>query len=193
MRRDSPEPVPRNPPSTPAPPPPAHRYVGELISDAEADVREDDSYLFDLDNKVGGRPLHHLLSASRWKLEGASGCRWARGVVGGGCADCRPPLRMVKSTASMPVTTATSAASSTTCVTPTSSPSGSSCYTKTCDFRALPSSVHETSGPGRSWGEAAWDAAMGVGGAAGPGPEQEGWRVPALQARIRAELLRNGP
>lgn len=30
-----------------------NRYVGELISDAEADVREDDSYLFDLDNKVG--------------------------------------------------------------------------------------------------------------------------------------------
>lgn len=30
------------------------RYVGELISDAEADVREDDSYLFDLDNKVWG-------------------------------------------------------------------------------------------------------------------------------------------
>lgn len=29
------------------------RYVGELISDAEADVREDDSYLFDLDNKDG--------------------------------------------------------------------------------------------------------------------------------------------
>ncbi|NXD47169.1 EHMT2 methyltransferase, partial [Copsychus sechellarum] len=28
-------------------------YVGELISDAEADVREDDSYLFDLDNKLG--------------------------------------------------------------------------------------------------------------------------------------------
>lgn len=36
------------------PPPPRPRYVGELISDAEADVREDDSYLFDLDNKVGG-------------------------------------------------------------------------------------------------------------------------------------------
>lgn len=34
--------------------PPRPRYVGELISDAEADVREDDSYLFDLDNKVGG-------------------------------------------------------------------------------------------------------------------------------------------
>ena len=31
---------------------PPLRYVGELISDAEADVREDDSYLFDLDNKV---------------------------------------------------------------------------------------------------------------------------------------------
>lgn len=29
-----------------------HRYVGELISDSEADVREEDSYLFDLDNKV---------------------------------------------------------------------------------------------------------------------------------------------
>jgi hypothetical protein len=28
------------------------RYVGELISDAEADSREDDSYLFDLDKKV---------------------------------------------------------------------------------------------------------------------------------------------
>lgn len=28
------------------------RYVGELISDSEADVREEDSYLFDLDNKV---------------------------------------------------------------------------------------------------------------------------------------------
>ena len=27
-------------------------YVGELITDAEADVREDDSYLFDLENKV---------------------------------------------------------------------------------------------------------------------------------------------
>ncbi|XP_048368101.1 histone-lysine N-methyltransferase EHMT1 [Sphaerodactylus townsendi] len=29
------------------------RYVGELISDSEADVREEDSYLFDLDNKDG--------------------------------------------------------------------------------------------------------------------------------------------
>ncbi|GFS21842.1 histone-lysine N-methyltransferase EHMT2 [Elysia marginata] len=28
-------------------------YVGELISDSEADIREDDSYLFDLDNKDG--------------------------------------------------------------------------------------------------------------------------------------------
>ncbi|KAM6399916.1 histone-lysine N-methyltransferase EHMT1 isoform 5-T5 [Rhynochetos jubatus] len=28
-------------------------YVGELISDSEADVREEDSYLFDLDNKEG--------------------------------------------------------------------------------------------------------------------------------------------
>ncbi|XP_036384200.1 histone-lysine N-methyltransferase EHMT1 isoform X2 [Megalops cyprinoides] len=28
-------------------------YVGEIISDAEADVRENDSYLFNLDNKVG--------------------------------------------------------------------------------------------------------------------------------------------
>uniref|UniRef100_A0A8B9HGJ7 Euchromatic histone-lysine N-methyltransferase 1b n=1 Tax=Astyanax mexicanus TaxID=7994 RepID=A0A8B9HGJ7_ASTMX len=29
------------------------RYVGEIISDAEADVRENDSYLFSLDSKVG--------------------------------------------------------------------------------------------------------------------------------------------
>ncbi|KAG7480473.1 hypothetical protein MATL_G00056510 [Megalops atlanticus] len=28
-------------------------YVGEIISDAEADIRENDSYLFNLDNKVG--------------------------------------------------------------------------------------------------------------------------------------------
>lgn len=27
-------------------------YVGEIISDSEADHREDDSYLFDLDNRV---------------------------------------------------------------------------------------------------------------------------------------------
>lgn len=39
----------------------SHRYVGELISDAEADVREDDSYLFDLDNKVSRRPPLILL------------------------------------------------------------------------------------------------------------------------------------
>ncbi len=28
------------------------RYIGEIISDCEADQREDDSYLFDLDNRV---------------------------------------------------------------------------------------------------------------------------------------------
>uniref|UniRef100_A0A8C9RS74 Euchromatic histone-lysine N-methyltransferase 1a n=1 Tax=Scleropages formosus TaxID=113540 RepID=A0A8C9RS74_SCLFO len=28
-------------------------YIGEIISDADADIREDDSYLFNLDNKVG--------------------------------------------------------------------------------------------------------------------------------------------
>uniref|UniRef100_A0A8C2U627 [histone H3]-lysine(9) N-methyltransferase n=1 Tax=Coturnix japonica TaxID=93934 RepID=A0A8C2U627_COTJA len=33
--------------------PPCGEYVGELISDSEADVREEDSYLFDLDNKDG--------------------------------------------------------------------------------------------------------------------------------------------
>lgn len=27
-------------------------YVGEIITDSEADQREDDSYLFDLDNRV---------------------------------------------------------------------------------------------------------------------------------------------
>lgn len=29
------------------------RYIGEIITDFEADQREDDSYLFDLDNKDG--------------------------------------------------------------------------------------------------------------------------------------------
>lgn len=28
-------------------------YIGEIINDFEADQREDDSYLFDLDNRVG--------------------------------------------------------------------------------------------------------------------------------------------
>lgn len=39
------------------------RYVGELISDAEADVREDDSYLFDLDNKVSWHWFQSILKA----------------------------------------------------------------------------------------------------------------------------------
>lgn len=34
---------------------PLCRYVGEIISDAEADVREIDSYLFSLDSKVRAR------------------------------------------------------------------------------------------------------------------------------------------
>lgn len=29
-----------------------HRYIGEIITDAEADKRENDSFLFTLDNKV---------------------------------------------------------------------------------------------------------------------------------------------
>lgn len=33
------------------------RYIGEIISDYEADTREDDSYLFDLDNRVSILPL----------------------------------------------------------------------------------------------------------------------------------------
>lgn len=33
-------------------------YVGEIISDSEADHREDDSYLFDLDNRVS---IEHLI------------------------------------------------------------------------------------------------------------------------------------
>lgn len=45
-----------------------NRYVGELISDAEADVREDDSYLFDLDNKVSERsqPLNPSQRMETW-------------------------------------------------------------------------------------------------------------------------------
>ncbi|EDL83464.1 euchromatic histone lysine N-methyltransferase 2, isoform CRA_d [Rattus norvegicus] len=59
---------------------------------------------------------------------------------------------MVRSTALMPVTMATSAASLTTCATPTSSLFGSSCCIKTYGSLASPSSAPGTSGPGRSWG-----------------------------------------
>lgn len=48
--------------------PASHRYVGELISDSEADVREEDSYLFDLDNKVTrleGLGCRELVAAMR--------------------------------------------------------------------------------------------------------------------------------
>ena len=37
-------------------------YVGEIISDSEADHREDDSYLFDLDNRVS---IEHPFTYSR--------------------------------------------------------------------------------------------------------------------------------
>ena len=48
-----------------------YRYIGELISDSEADGREDDSYLFDLDNRVGDRSgeIDHIDDAiieSKW-------------------------------------------------------------------------------------------------------------------------------
>ena len=41
-------------------------YTGELISDTEADAREDDSYLFDLDCKVRTSlaNIFHLLLSS---------------------------------------------------------------------------------------------------------------------------------
>lgn len=43
----------------------SRRYVGELISDSEADVREEDSYLFDLDNKVTLRAQRPEWTAQR--------------------------------------------------------------------------------------------------------------------------------
>lgn len=61
--------------------------------------------------------------------------------------------RMGRCIASMHVTTATSAASSTTCVTPTSSQFVCSCCTRTWGSPALPSSAPETSSVDRSWGE----------------------------------------
>lgn len=36
-------------------------YIGEIISDSEADHREDDSYLFDLDNRVSKKNLHSMI------------------------------------------------------------------------------------------------------------------------------------
>lgn len=48
------------------------RYVGELISDSEADVREEDSYLFDLDNKVTLRMDAKGLHSGRASWRGLS-------------------------------------------------------------------------------------------------------------------------
>lgn len=42
------------------------RYIGELISDSEADSREDDSYLFDLDNRVSTLIL--LITPTKCKI-----------------------------------------------------------------------------------------------------------------------------
>jgi len=39
----------------------AFRYIGEIISDCEADHREDDSYLFDLDNRVSNLQFHFYI------------------------------------------------------------------------------------------------------------------------------------
>jgi len=35
-------------------------YIGEILSDVEADHREDDSYLFDLDNRVYSLHIQNL-------------------------------------------------------------------------------------------------------------------------------------
>lgn len=61
----------------------SNRYVGELISDAEADVREDDSYLFDLDNKVGRQhPCPPLPQAGFWSQLGRQPAEtWVEGLV----------------------------------------------------------------------------------------------------------------
>lgn len=61
--------------------------------------------------------------------------------------------RMGRCIASMHGTTATSAASSTTCATPTSFQYVCSCCTRTWDFPALPSSAPETSSADKSSGE----------------------------------------
>lgn len=52
-----------------------NRYIGEIITDFEADQREDDSYLFDLDNKVVGfvdNLIHQRCGRSNdvWLLSG---------------------------------------------------------------------------------------------------------------------------
>lgn len=36
--------------------PPSNRYVGEIVSEAEAEMRQNDAYLFSLDDKVKGGP-----------------------------------------------------------------------------------------------------------------------------------------
>lgn len=41
-------------------------YVGEIITDLEADLREDDSYLFDLDNRVRLPWFSYFLESIAW-------------------------------------------------------------------------------------------------------------------------------
>lgn len=37
-------------------------YVGEIITDLEADQRQDDSYLFDLDNRVSTNVIQYVMT-----------------------------------------------------------------------------------------------------------------------------------
>ena len=56
------------------------RYVGEIVTDAEADKRENDSFLFTLDNKVRSRD--HAGRRSTWEGLGIVGRHQARSTQG---------------------------------------------------------------------------------------------------------------
>ncbi|KAM9393101.1 histone-lysine N-methyltransferase EHMT1a isoform 2-T4 [Pholidichthys leucotaenia] len=122
-------------------------YVGEIITDAEADKRENDSFLFTLDNKVALKT--HSAAADE-------GCGGDRGVRLWDCSRMWATL-----TASTPDSSGTWAASSTTCVSPTWWLSGCSPPTRTSASPASPSSP---AGPSELGIRLGWTTATTTGG-----------------------------
>ena len=140
---------------------PLNRYVGEIISEAEAEMRQNDAYLFSLDDKV-----MHILETHCTKklLKWMNECKYR-------CANSyhllvNSPLILFYQpdsfvylsprhkiyTASMPVSMETSAASSITCVSPTCSPVECSRRTRTFVSHTSPSLLVKTSWLERSLG-----------------------------------------
>ena len=133
------------------------RYVGEILSDEEANSRADDSYLFDLDNRVFLIFCYcfaHTLGTDDYALQTIfySVCQKLRSI----ChllyfirALCRIRTRSVLTRVAM----VTCVASSTTRARQTSFPSRCSSTTRTCASRVFASLRDATSKPMRNCGK----------------------------------------